>query len=99
MIDTGLLIAYASLGLMAITPIWLGSFESLLESKKADSKSDRLSSEDAYWFPVIGSGVLFGFYLLFKYFNKDYINYLLTAYFAMFGAASLGSQLSKCLLS
>ena len=99
MIDTGLLIAYAGLGLMAVTPIWLGSFESLLESKKSDSKSDRLSSEDAYWFPVIGSGVLFGFYLLFKYFNKDYINYLLTAYFAMFGAASLGSQLSKLLVS
>ena len=43
--------------------------------------------------------MLFGFYLLFKYFNKDYINYLLTAYFAMFGAASMGSQLSKLLLT
>lgn len=52
--------------------------------------SERLYQSDAYWFPVIGSCVLFGFYLLFTYFSKEYINYLLTAYFAAFGAYSLG---------
>lgn len=95
--EAGLLVAYASLGLMAVAPIYIGCFESLAESKRADSKSDRLSSSDAYWFPVIGSGTLFGFYILFKYFSKEYINYLLTAYFAVFGAASAGSLLSKAL--
>lgn len=33
--------------------------------------------------------MLFGFYLLFTYFSKEYINYLLTAYFAGFGCVSL----------
>lgn len=52
-----------------------------------------MNQSDAYWFPVIGSGVLFGFYLVFKFFSKDYINLLLTAYFGIFGASSLGSML------
>lgn len=50
-------------------------------------------------FPVIGSGVLFSFYLLFKFFSKDYINYLLTAYFALFGTVSLGGLLGTLLHS
>lgn len=48
-------------------------------------------------FPVIGSGVLFGFFLLFKFFSKEYINYLLTAYFAIFGIGSVGTALSQLL--
>lgn len=36
------------------------------------------------WFPVMGSAVLFGLYILFTYFSKEYINYLLTAYFGKF---------------
>jgi hypothetical protein len=37
--------------------------------------------------------VLFGFYLLFNYFSKEYINYLLTAYFGVFGAFSVAKML------
>jgi minor histocompatibility antigen H13 len=48
-----------------------------------------MSSKDAYMFPVIGSATLFGLYLLFKYFSKEYINMLLTLYFLVFGASSL----------
>jgi len=40
---------------------------------------------------VIGSGVLFGLYLLFKYFSKEYVNLLLTAYFLFFGIFSVSS--------
>jgi minor histocompatibility antigen H13 len=32
---------------------------------------------------------LFGLFLLFTYFDKEYINYLLTAYFAMLGVGAL----------
>jgi len=32
---------------------------------------------------------LFGLYLLFTYFNKEYINYLLTAYFCILGVGAL----------
>ncbi len=52
-----------------------------------------MTQSDAYWFPVIGSGVLFGLYLVFKFFSKEYINLLLTVYFGIFGASSLGSML------
>ena len=52
-----------------------------------------MSQSDAYMFPLIGSVFLFGFYLLFKFFSKEYINYLLTAYFGVFGTASLASML------
>lgn len=56
-----------------------------------------MSQSDAYMFPVIGSAVLFGFYLLFKFFSKDYINLLLTAYFGIFGTVSLGGMLGAAL--
>jgi minor histocompatibility antigen H13 len=52
-----------------------------------------MSQSDAYMFPVIGSVFLFGFYLLFKVFSKEYINYLLTAYFGIFGTSALAGML------
>jgi hypothetical protein len=45
--------------------------------------------QDAMMFPIIGSAVLFGLYLLFKTFSKEYINMLLTAYFLLVGFFSL----------
>lgn len=59
------------------------------EEEEEEQESESLSSEDAMWFPVMGSGVLFGLYLLFKFLHKEYINYLLTAYFAMLGTGAL----------
>lgn len=38
---------------------------------------------------------MFGFYLLFNYFSREYINYLLTAYFGAFGAISLTKVLVR----
>lgn len=52
-----------------------------------------MSQSDAFMFPVIGSAFLFGFYLLFRYFSKEYINYLLTAYFGVIGTGSLAGML------
>lgn len=56
-----------------------------------------MSQSDAYMFPVIGSVFLFSFYLLFKYFSKDYINLLLTVYFAVFGTISVAGMLGDIL--
>jgi minor histocompatibility antigen H13 len=36
-------------------------------------------------FPIIGSCVLFGLYILFRLFSKEHVNLLLTAYFLIFG--------------
>jgi len=51
-----------------------------------------MTKKDAYMFPVIGSGVLFGLYILFRLFSKEYINLLLTAYFLFFGFFSLSES-------
>lgn len=90
-----LYISYLGLLTMALIPIFFGSRASLAHSKSEKSSAEKVSSSDAYWFPIIGSGVLVSFYLLFKYFNQEYINYLLTAYFSMFGIASLVNLLDS----
>jgi minor histocompatibility antigen H13 len=52
-----------------------------------------MKAKDAYMFPVVGSCVLFGLYLLFKLFSKEYINMLLTLYFLVFGVMAVGATL------
>lgn len=42
-----------------------------------------MCSQDALRFPLIGSAVLLGLFIVFKLFNKDLINALLTAYFVV----------------
>jgi len=74
---------------MAVIPIWIGSHLSLHHKGK-----ESMSSEDAWKFPFIGSAVLFGLYLLFKMFSKEYINFLLTLYFLVIGLASVTATLS-----
>ncbi|CAO0802556.1 unnamed protein product [Mucor circinelloides] len=54
-----------------------------------ESISESLSSGDAYLFPIIGSCVLFGMYLAFRYLDKKYINYVLTGYFSIMGCAAV----------
>ncbi|PHZ11297.1 uncharacterized protein RHIMIDRAFT_216596 [Rhizopus microsporus ATCC 52813] len=65
--------------------------ESPLEDSDDEDESitESLSSEDAYMFPIIGSGVLFSMYLVYKYVDKKYINYVLTAYFSIMGSAAV----------
>ncbi|KAI8362640.1 signal peptide peptidase-domain-containing protein [Blakeslea trispora] len=54
-----------------------------------ESVLESLTSGDAYMFPVIGSCVLFGMYLAFRYLDKEYINYILTIYFSIMGCAAV----------
>nr|CAG8511253.1 10826_t:CDS:2 [Entrophospora candida] len=58
-------------------------------SDEEDSSTESLSTEDAYLFPIIGSVVLFSLYLVFKLLNKDYVNYLVTGYFAFLGVIAV----------
>ena len=46
---------------------------------------DTMTQKDAFMFPVVGSCVLFGLFLVFKYFNKDYVNLLFHIYFSLIG--------------
>ncbi|XP_027060297.1 minor histocompatibility antigen H13-like isoform X2 [Pocillopora damicornis] len=80
----GMLMAYSSLVLMALLPIFFGSFRSvkyLIEQKKSGEKPESMTSKDAAMFPIIASCTLLGLYIFFKIFSKEYINLLLTLYF------------------
>lgn len=52
-----------------------------------------MSSRDAYMAPFVASGVLFGLYIVFRVFHKDYINMLLSAYFMLFGIIAIASSI------
>lgn len=54
---------------------------------------DMVSSDDAWMFPIGGSVMLVGLYVLFKYLNKDYLNYLFTAYFGIIGVFAVSNVL------
>ncbi len=82
-------ITYGSLIFLAVVPIVFGSLLAIENEQKEDSDNERISKSDAYWFPVLGSVTLFSFYVVFKYFPKEYVNYLLTAYFSLFGTMSV----------
>ena len=62
-----------------------------MHSQASTATSDRetLRQEDAYQFPIIGSISLFGLYLAFKYLDKDLVNLLIGAYFAVVGCLAL----------
>ena len=76
--------------LHTILLVYLGCVYS---SKLFDVKKERdvevMQQKDAWLFPVFGSAVLFGLFLLFKYINKDYINTLFHFYFSIIGAYSV----------
>lgn len=88
----GMLMAYISLTIMALFPIFIGAFRSVKhhrEQKESGEKPETMSRKDAAIFPIIASGTLFGLYLIFKIFSKEYINLLVTGYFFFLGVLAL----------
>lgn len=55
---------------------------------------ERMSSEDAWLFPITGSVVLLGFYTIVKYLGTDWINWLLSWYFSIVGIGSVWKSLT-----
>jgi len=103
--DWELLSSYAGLITLAVTSIYAGSFGSLVLAKPKHTDgtviededdeeeiADRLSSADAWLFPVIGSALLLGLYLIVKYVGKEWINWLLQWYFTIAGVGSVGKS-------
>ncbi len=56
--------------------------------EEEEEEAEFFSMDDAKWFPIIGSVTLFSLYLIFKYFDKEHINYVVTTYFTCLGVAS-----------
>ncbi|XP_071965781.1 minor histocompatibility antigen H13-like [Antedon mediterranea] len=93
----GMAVAYSSLLIMALLPIFVGSFRSVkfLKDRKLNGEAvETMSSKDAAMFPVYASAALFGIYLVFKFFSKEYINLLLTFYFFCLGVLAIAHILS-----
>jgi minor histocompatibility antigen H13 len=66
---------------------------------KAVIERETLSKEDAYKFPIIGSFALGSLYIAFKYFDKEWVNFLLSVYFSIVGTFTLVATLSPMLQS
>ncbi|KDQ57607.1 hypothetical protein JAAARDRAFT_58196 [Jaapia argillacea MUCL 33604] len=62
------------------------------EGDEEEDNGERLSSEDAWLFPILGSVVLFGLYLVVKHLGKEWINWLLRWYFAIAGIGSVSKS-------
>ncbi|KAF0289042.1 Minor histocompatibility antigen H13 [Amphibalanus amphitrite] len=97
----GMAIAYGSLVIMALLPIFFGSFRSIKHHadqkencEKTGEKPERMTQKDAAMFPIIASCALFGIYIVFKIFSKEYINLLLTGYFFLLGVLALTHLIS-----
>uniref|UniRef100_A0A182TPQ0 Signal peptide peptidase n=1 Tax=Anopheles melas TaxID=34690 RepID=A0A182TPQ0_9DIPT len=102
----GMALAYGTLVVMALLPIFFGSMRSVKHHKeqstafaKTGEKPDTMSSKDAMMFPIMASCALFGLYMFFKIFSKDNINYLLTGYFFFLGVMALSHLLSPVISS
>lgn len=106
-----LLIALTALGRIVYIPVsfqvaihtillvYLGCvFSSKLFDVKKEREVEVMKQKDAWLFPVFGSGVLFGLFLIFKYFNKDLINVLFHYYFSVIGAYSVSCLLFERLV-
>ncbi|XP_017779275.1 PREDICTED: minor histocompatibility antigen H13 [Nicrophorus vespilloides] len=88
----GMVVAYGSLVIMAILPIYIGSFRSVNFHK--ENKAEKMTTKDAMMFPIMASCALFSLYIVFKLFSKEYINLLLTGYFFFLGILALTHLLS-----
>ena len=77
----------------SIACIFIGSYRGAILHHKLDkeekSKLERMTTKDAWMFPVYGSCVLFGLYMVYKTFDKDMLNKILSVHFTFFGFLSL----------
>jgi minor histocompatibility antigen H13 len=60
---------------------------------------ETMKQKDAWLFPIIGSAVLLGLYLLFKFFNEKYLNILLHIYFTLIGSFSIGQLIEEKIIN
>ncbi|XP_007906842.1 minor histocompatibility antigen H13 isoform X2 [Callorhinchus milii] len=95
----GAAVAYGSLVLMALLPIFFGALRSVncAKSKNSSDMPETITSRDAARFPIIASCTLFGLYLFFKIFSQEYINLLLSIYFFILGILALSHTLSPAM--
>ncbi|KAL0099890.1 hypothetical protein PUN28_019965 [Cardiocondyla obscurior] len=92
----GMIIAYGSLIIMAILPIFFGSYRAVKHHKEqqqlyktSGEQPDTMSRREAAMFPFISSVTLLSLYILYKVFAKEYVNLILAGYFFFLGILAL----------
>lgn len=102
----GMAIAYGSLIIMAILPIFFGSYRAVKHHKEqqqqykaSGEQPDTMSRKEAAMFPIISSVTLVGLYILYKVFAKEYVNLILAAYFFFLGILALCHLMSPLISS
>mmetsp|Transcript_70370 Transcript_70370/g.223014 ORF Transcript_70370/g.223014 Transcript_70370/m.223014 type:complete len:389 (-) Transcript_70370:208-1374(-) len=71
--------------LTAVVTVYVGCYRSVKPSEAVET----MTKSDAMRFPFVGSAVLFGLFVLFKYLPKELVNAVLTAYFVLLGTLAL----------
>lgn len=73
---------YLQMLVSASACVFIGCCRSAAQLEVEDkSQVEKMTSKDAMMFPLVGSGVLVGLYVLIKVLHKDYLNLLLGLYF------------------
>jgi len=88
----GLALAYFSLFMMAVVPIFWGSFRSITYHKTSKEKGEtveKMTTKDVYMFPLLASGMLFGIYCIVKYLSAEHLNLVVASYFFIVGTLAL----------
>ncbi|XP_010544264.1 PREDICTED: signal peptide peptidase [Tarenaya hassleriana] len=75
--------------LTACLTVYVGCYRSV----KSTPPTETMSNEHAMRFPFVGSAMLLSLFLLFKFFSKDLVNAVLTAYFFVLGIIALSATL------
>ena len=91
---------YLHLLIMAPLLVYTGCQRALVEvSKGSESQAETVSKKDAMQFPLIGSAVLFGLYIVIKFVKKEYLDMLLAVYFSALGSFSVYACIAPPLTS
>lgn len=91
----GMACAYLNLMIMALVPIFVGSFKSIkhqvdthAKCRETGEQAETMTDRDAAMFPLIASCALFGFYILIKL-SPDLVNLAVSGYFFLLGVFAI----------
>lgn len=91
----GMACAYISIMIMALVPIFVGSFKSIKHQVKTQARcietgeqAETMTDRDAAIFPLIASCALFGFYILIKL-SPELVNLAISGYFFLLGVFAI----------
>ncbi|GAA5967632.1 hypothetical protein JCM8115_007009 [Rhodotorula mucilaginosa] len=69
------------------------------DEEEEEETTERLTREDALWFPIVGSCVLLGLFLLFRFLDKRLLNRILGGYLALLAVVGLTRTLTRIVRS